>query len=343
MNEYTDILENSVNRLFHDIAENTANIDAWKQVEELGILNLFLPEDEGGMKGQWQDAAIVFRLCGYHAIPLPVGETMIARKVLRASECSIPTGPILISNHAAAELVRHTSSESLHLTGTVTVLGSALEGAHILATIKHDGHYVCVLLNSADADRSPPNSKTSKETQSVYHFKNTECSVVTGLDSANEVLLKYGAFLRTTQISGALIACLEKTVDYTSDRSQFGRPLSKFQVIQHQLALMTEEAAAVSSASAAAAIALEGSTSNFEISCAKLRANQAAGIVPGIAHQLHGAIGITEEYGLHRYTLRLWAWRSEFGNDRYWAQKIGKYVLTHSDESAWALITARGN
>ncbi|WP_417321016.1 acyl-CoA dehydrogenase family protein [Emcibacter sp.] len=260
MNDYIEILVHSVNRLYGDISDGPEKPGNWQLIEELGILNLFLPEDLGGMDGGWQEASVILRLSGYHAIPLPVGETMIARKMAHEAGIEIPSGPLNLNDF------------------------------------------------------------------------------VTG-----DMLMKYGAYLRTCQISGAILACLEKTVEYTRDRKQFGRQLSKFQAIQHQLALLTEEAAAVASASAAAAVALDRSDGNFEVSCAKLRANQAAGLVAGISHQLHGAIGITKEFGLYHHTQRLWAWRAEFGNNRYWAQRIGKHILGHSDNSAWALITSRGN
>jgi acyl-CoA dehydrogenase len=61
---------------------------------------------------------------------------------------------------------------------------------------------------------------------------------------------------------------------------------------------------------------LTGVRPAFEIAAAKLRTNMAIGTGTSIAHQVHGAIGFTHEYDLHRYTRRLMGWRSEFGNDR---------------------------
>ena len=46
-------------------------------------------------------------------------------------------------------------------------------------------------------------------------------------------------------------------------------------------------------------------------------------------------------HDLHRYTNRLWAWRSEFGNDRYWAAELGSTVLSGSAASPWHLLTNR--
>jgi acyl-CoA dehydrogenase len=89
-----------------------------------------------------------------------------------------------------------------------------------------------------------------------------------------EVTRPYGAFLRVAQTAGALDAALAMSIDYSNTRQQFGRPLSKFQAVQQNLAMLAVEAAAVNVAGAAAAAALDkGSDALFEIASAKLRAS----------------------------------------------------------------------
>ena len=46
-----------------------------------------------------------------------------------------------------------------------------------------------------------------------------------------------------------------------------------------------------------------------------------------MAHQVHGAIGVTREHDLHRYTLRLVAWRSEFGAASWWSRRLGRRTV----------------
>jgi acyl-CoA dehydrogenase len=143
------------------------------------------------------------------------------------------------------------------------------------------------------------------------------------------------ALVRACQMAGALRAALDISVAYTRDRQQFGKPLSSFQVIQQQLAVFAEEMAAAGAASAAAARAADRGDAQFEIAAAKLRANQAAAISTGIAHQVHGAIGFTAEHKLQKLTRRLWAWRSEFGNERHWADEIGASVAARGVSNFW--------
>jgi hypothetical protein len=148
------------------------------------------------------------------------------------------------------------------------------------------------------------------------------------------------ALARAGQIAGAISAALTLSVEYTRQRQQFGKPLASFQAIQQQLAVLAEEAAASRAAASAAARAADRGEAKFEIASAKLRANMAAGQAASIAHQVHGAIGFTKEYQLQKFTRRLWAWRSEYGNDRHWADEIGAMAAAKGADGFWPALTS---
>lgn len=149
------------------------------------------------------------------------------------------------------------------------------------------------------------------------------------------------AFARSAQIAGALDAALALSVAYVNERQQFGRPLGKFQAVQQSLASFACEAAAANCAAMGAAQALDHGAAEFEIAAAKLRANRAVELGTTVAHQVHGAIGFTEEYALHHLTRRLWQWRSEFGNDAHWSGRLGESVIEAGAEAFWPDLTAR--
>lgn len=150
-----------------------------------------------------------------------------------------------------------------------------------------------------------------------------------------------GAFARVAQIAGALDAALALSVGYVNERQQFGRPLGKFQAVQQSLASFACEAAAANCAAMGAAQALDRGDAAFEIAAAKLRANRAVGIGTQVAHQVHGAIGFTQEYPLQHLTKRLWQWRSEFGNEAYWAKRVGNSVIERGADNFWPDLTER--
>ena len=120
----------------------------------------------------------------------------------------------------------------------------------------------------------------------------------------------------------------EKAVTYANRREQFGRPIAAFQAVQQHLIVIAQEACLVGAA-------VEGAASrpgSFEIAAAKAAASRAAVTATRAAHQVHGAMGMTQEYRLHHFSRRLWAWRSEYGDEQHWAPKLGRALLAGGAE-----------
>jgi acyl-CoA dehydrogenase-like protein len=151
-------------------------------------------------------------------------------------------------------------------------------------------------------------------------------------DDAEADRRRLGAALRAAQMAGALERVQELTVEHASTRTQFGQPLRRFQAVGQQLAVMAGEvAAARAAADAAIADPVE-----WKVAAAKVRAGEAVGRVADIAHQVHGAIGFTDEHPLHLFTRLLWRWRDEFGSEAEWASRLGSLV---EDKELWPLLT----
>jgi alkylation response protein AidB-like acyl-CoA dehydrogenase len=110
-----------------------------------------------------------------------------------------------------------------------------------------------------------------------------------------------------------------------------------------ELAAASAAAASLVAVESAAISVAEGRPSaDFALPAAKIRAGEAAGAVAEIAHQVHGAIGFTEEYDLHRVTIPLMRWRGAYGNDAYWAARLGRQVAGFGGRGLWEAMTARG-
>ncbi|HMN79093.1 MAG TPA: acyl-CoA dehydrogenase family protein [Burkholderiaceae bacterium] len=164
---------------------------------------------------------------------------------------------------------------------------------------------------------------------------------VTGVDEAHgpTALRQRAALLRSAAMLGAMQRIHEMTVAYAGDRRQFGRSLSQFQVIQAYLAEMTAELAATQAmlecclldpSDGPDAAAPDGA----EVAALRIRAGLAAQRVATLGHQIHGAIGFTREYPLHLWSRRLWSWREEHGNDRWWRTRLGRQMIG-SGAQAW--------
>jgi acyl-CoA dehydrogenase len=164
-----------------------------------------------------------------------------------------------------------------------------------------------------------------------------------GLDTIG--LVQLGAAARAQQMAGALEHILDQSVQWSLDRVQFGRPIAKFQAVQHNQAMLAGEVAAAGAAAdgAAEAIARYGIGNEHaaaQVAIAKYRAGEAAGTGAAIAHQVHGAMGFTYEHSLHHATRRLWAWREEFGNETHWATQLGHMVAAKGADALWPFVTA---
>jgi acyl-CoA dehydrogenase len=135
-------------------------------------------------------------------------------------------------------------------------------------------------------------------------------------------------------------------VTYANERVAFERPIAKFQAVQHNLARLAGEVAVAIAAAGSAADAIAGAevfdeAVFLEAASAKIRVGEAAGEGAGIAHQVLGAIGFTQEHTLHRFTRRLWAWRDDFGNESFWAARLGTLVAAKGPDGLWPMLAAR--
>jgi acyl-CoA dehydrogenase len=133
------------------------------------------------------------------------------------------------------------------------------------------------------------------------------------------------AALAAARMAGACQRLLDMTIAHVTTRQQFGRPLSGFQAIQHQVAVMAEEVAA---ATLAAHIGLSGGLpgdwfSTGRTAIAKVRCAEAADIIVAAAHQLHGAMGATAEHDLHLWTSEVRALQRAHGTAAQWAARLG--------------------
>jgi acyl-CoA dehydrogenase len=157
---------------------------------------------------------------------------------------------------------------------------------------------------------------------------------------ARELRARY-ALARAVQLGAALETVLAWTVQYAGERHQFGRPLGKFQAIQMELAEMAGEVTAVTALTDAAVQALDRGSADVILAAAaaKVRAGAAVEVVARLAHQVHGAIGFTQEHKLHHLTRRCWSWRDEAGSELVWSRVLGTGLLERGDDEFWPALT----
>lgn len=329
MSSDRDLLAEAVERLLSGSA-----VPDWAAIDEIGIGSLLLPESDGGIDGTHEDLSAVLRVCGRHGLEQPVGETNISRALLARAGLDVAPGPCVFGIAEAVTLTPSSSGSGINLTGTLKSVpaGVSLDTVVTVVAQQERGIVVSLAMNSA----------RSRTTGAKLEFLNAPVRAFGTLDRRAD-LLELGAALRVSQMAGAIEGVLRLTIEHANGRSQFGRKLSEFQVIQHHLAVLAEESAAATSAATSMSRALDLGDASFEVAAAKLRTNRAAGVATGLAHQIHGAIGCTQEHALHRLTRKLWSWRSEYGNDRYWALELGNSIARAGADCFWSALTERGD
>ena len=317
--------------------------DLWAKLAEIELFSIGVSEELGGFGGDYKDACSVIYLAGKYAVPLPLSETIIGKWVLSELGQTTKDEPLTFSFEEGNEVQITKSNNSVVVTGTLSEVpwGRHAKSIVTLGTMNGKSYVVQLPVDKAVVHKI---NNIAGEPRDTVEF---EAVVLEGLslytvdrDAFKEKMMNLATLSRIVMMAGAMERILELSVRYSSEREQFGRPLHRFQAIQHHLSeLAGETVIAISSMNNAIEAYEEGQFSQ-ELAHARIRINEAAGKVATSAHQLHGAIGVTYEHSLHQYTRRLWAWREEYGNEAVWVDKLVAQLMENADESLWEIVTS---
>lgn len=314
----------------------------WAAVTEAGFTAALLPEHAGGFGATAAEAMSLLRIAAAHAAPIPLAETMLAGWLLAQAGLPVPEGALTLAPVRTKDtLSLRRTEDGWRLVGTAARIPWARDAAGIVVLAAGpDGPAVALLRAGSFTVQHDRNlAGEPRDTITVDTAVSADATAPAPPGFGPAQLRAAGAVLRTVQIAGALSRALALSVQYAQTRVQFGRPIGKFQAIQHNLAIMAGHAAAAIAAADMAAEALEQGLDPLLVGAAKARAGEAASIAAGLAHQSHGAIGFTQEYELHFATRRLWSWRDEFGNEAEWNGIVGRAALAAGPDGLWPMLT----
>jgi acyl-CoA dehydrogenase len=344
------IIVDTASRIFADLCE-PATINAaeagewpkalWEALEENGLTLTWVPDTLGGAGAEIIDGFAVLRVAGRAAAPVPLAETLLAGWLLAQAGLAAPAGPMTVApvfEDGHIELLPEGK-----LRGRARQVPFARNAEHIVVLAYQNGTASVVLVPTKGLAISHGVSLAGEPRDTVA-FDGAGIVAAAAAPLGTIGLVQFGAAARAQQMAGALEHILDQSVQWSLDRVQFGRPIAKFQAVQHNLATLAGEVAAAGAAAdaAAEAISRNGVGNDLvaaEVAIAKLRVGEAAGTGAAIAHQVHGAMGFTYEHSLHHATRRLWAWREEFGNETHWATQLGHMVAARGADALWPFIT----
>lgn len=297
----------------------------WRNLEETGLSRLTSTPDLGAGP---TESAIVLSGLARVAGAVPVAETdVLAAWLGRQAGLELPgTGPLTVA-------VADTDITDGRLTGVATAVPWARAAAAIVLSVRTPDGLFAGIVEAPDLEDG---HNLAGEPRSSLTFDVAADDLVRLEPAAGDELIRRGAWARCVQIVGALDAAAELTVAHTQERTQFGRSLSKFQAVQHSLASMAGE---IERARAAASLAVAAATDHgfdspetcYAVTVAKVTLGRVVGPVTAIAHQLHGAIGVTIEHQLWLATMRAQSWIEEFGSTTLYARRLGRAAMTADD------------
>ena len=354
MNDSGNIVAETAARIFADLADpqtiNSAKDESWKAplwqaLADAGLTLAWVPDEHGGAGAGLADGFAVVGVAGRYAAPIPLVETLLAGWLLARAGISSPAGAMTVAPARPGD--RFALNPDGTLSGRARGVSFARDARHI-AVLAHGADRPSVALLDAEACRVSEGSSLAGDALNLVRLDRAEplhiAPAPAGLDQ--RALMLMGAAARSVETAGALETILALTVRYANERVAFERPIAKFQAVQHNLARLAGEVAAAMAAAGSAADAIAGADAFddevfLEAASAKIRAAEAAEEGASIAHQVHGAIGFTKEHVLHRFTLRMLAWRDDFGNESHWAVELGNLVAARGADEFWPLVASR--
>jgi acyl-CoA dehydrogenase len=346
----------------------------WSALEDAGLTLAWVPEELGGAGAEMADGFAILRQAGRFAAAVPLAETLLAGWLLARAGIPCPKGIMTCAPARSGDKV--TLGANGTLSGSLRAVPFARDAAHIAVAARREAGGSAVALVATSQARLTEGTSMGGDPLDAVAFNGARPVAVKDAPAGcdGDGLLLMGAAARAMQMAGALEAILDISVAYANERVAFERPIAKFQAVQHNLARLAGETAAAVAAAGSAAEALgdrsggnpditgsaappslslphkgggDAAARRFdegiflEVAAAKIRVGEAATEGAGIAHQVLGAIGYTQEHVLHRFTRRLWAWRDDFGNESSWAVKLGTLVAAKGADGLWPMLAAR--
>jgi acyl-CoA dehydrogenase len=300
----------------------------WRVLEASGLTRL--TSDQGADPA---DAAVVLGVLARYAAAVPVAETdLLAAWLAGRAGLEVPAdGPLVVA-------IADVEARGGRIAGIAVDVPWPAAGPVVLAARGVDATFVAAL------DPVPVPAATynlAGEPRGELAFDLPLNDLVELPRDVGDELVRRGAWARCVQIIGAFDAAVHLTTVHTSERIQFGRALNRFQAVQHSLAALIGEvergrAATALAIAAANDYGFESPRADYAVTVAKVAVGRAVGPVTTIAHQLHGAIGVTAEHQLWLATMRARSWADEFGTTGRHARRLGRMALAADDP--WSFV-----
>ncbi|MXO49352.1 acyl-CoA dehydrogenase [Erythrobacter vulgaris] len=331
--------------------------DLWKQFAEMGFTGMLVGEDDGGLGMGNVEAGIVLEQIGRNLTPSPfLSSSVLAATALKHGSDDVRGRwlPGLIEGEkvysvAIDEGAKHRpetiackaekSGNGFRLSGKkdYVVYGASSEMIVVAARTSgsdSDADGITLFAVPQDANGMSHDSVRLVDSSMASHitFDGVELdgdAVIGEVDGGREVLnamLMAGRVGAAAEGVGVAQGAMEMTVDYLKQRKQFGKLIGEFQALQHRAAHLYSEVEIARAVTIKAAQLLDGGSEKADLmaSVAKAKVAKAAGLAVKEGVQMHGGIGMTDEYDIGLYMKRDRALQEFLGDQYYHAGRVAE-------------------
>jgi alkylation response protein AidB-like acyl-CoA dehydrogenase len=330
--------------------------EMWKTFAEMGFCGLLVPEDFGGSGLGHVEAGIVAEEIGHTLLPSPflasavLTASAIARggsKVQKAEHLPKIAEGKLLGALAIDEGAKH-RPQSIKLKAERSGNGFRLNGAKGFVV---DGHVADVLVVAArtagsDCDRNGvtlflvnPKAKgvaiertimVDAHNSARIDFSNVELdadSVLGEVDQGRKLLdgmLNAGRAVVASEMLGVADEAFGRTAQYLKERKQFGKLIGEFQALQHRISHLYVD---IEVTRAAILKALQSLDEDYDratgmVAVAKARAGTTGTLAVQEALQMHGGIGMTDQFDIGLFMKRMRVCQELFGDSNYQGEQL---------------------
>ncbi len=322
-------------------AEKAGGFDAraYAELAELGLTGLCIAPEFDGMGMGPVEALVVMEELGRGIVLEPLTQSLICGPVLQAfaepATCQawlprVASGEVLMTfahaerrsrySQTSIACVATTEADQIRLSGVKTQVVAGAHAQALLVSALHNGKAALFIVDMADvASSTTIHSYTQQDGSSAadVHFNATP-AILACVDGASAIALAHdiGVVAVCAEAIGVMDKTMAITAEYMNTRKQFGAVLSSFQALRHRAADMKMQLELARGMGFYAALKLGAPAQERAqaMSRAKVQLGQSIRYVGQQAVQLHGGIGVTDEYIVSHYFRCLTAMELKFGD-----------------------------
>ncbi|MCG7632822.1 acyl-CoA/acyl-ACP dehydrogenase [Gordonia McavH-238-E] len=318
-----------------DLIDSQTDVDdhaaLYERFDESGLLSVGIDEELDGSGGTLADVVAIAEGVGFHGASVPIVTVSIARWIAAESgNAGVLTGVV------TAALTELTEDELLTQDLEITAVAWGRHAHHVILC-PSDGRPVVVSAGDDGVDTVKGSDLAGNASDTVLVTSSATRVVLERAPEPEAIRARF-ALLRTACLAGAIRGAYNLTREYVRTREQFGAPLVKLPAVASGIATVRTKVLEADAALSTAVRAWPSTTAPSDvlpIVAGRVVAARCASDTARLAHQLHGAIGTTEEYRLHRLTASLWAWRDADLPEADWATLLGEMVTRAGERATW--------